>query len=293
VALHQGLLSLETYRVVLVLGVERLSGLGSGVLTRNIAMAGDALLDQSVGLNFPATYALVAQAHAAAYGTSASDLDAIAFKNHSNAQLNPKAHFHKKIVTLEEIENAPMVASPLRLFDCCPVSDGAAAVVLETHPRNARSIPVMGSAIATDSISLAQRSSHTTFAAARVAAERAYAQAGVGPCDIDMAEVHDCFTIAEIVAMEDLGFAAPGDGARLVRDGGTRIGGRLPINMSGGLKAGGHAIGATGVSQACEIITQLRREAGPRQVDGAHVGLTHNVGGVGGTCAVNIFGGAR
>lgn len=290
VAMHQALLGLHRYPRILVLGIERMSGVVGGVLTRNIGMAGDVILDQAAGLNFPATYALVAQRHMERYGTTTRDLELVSLKNHANAQLNPKAHFHHKRVTQVDIDAGATVAAPLRLFDCCPVSDGAAAVIVSLEPTGARCVPVLGSAVSSDVISLSQRETHTSFAAAITAGTDAYRQAGLDPADIDLAEVHDCFTIAELVAMEDLGFCAPGEAAALVRDGETAIGGRLPINAGGGLKAGGHAIGATGIGQVYEVVTQLRGEAGARQVDGCRVGLTHNVGGVGGTCAVHILG---
>jgi acetyl-CoA C-acetyltransferase len=290
VAVHQALLMLGTYDPVLVVGVERLSGVVGVELTRNIGMAGDAFLDQSVGLTFPANYALVAQRHMAEYGTTLRDLELVSLKNHANANLNKKAHFFGKKVTQADIDAGAVVASPLRLFDCCPVSDGAAAVVVSASQRDTRSVEVLGSGVSSDGISLVQRDSQTSFAAARDAAARAYAQAGIGPQDIDLAEVHDCFTIAELVAMEDLGLCEPGESGRLVREGETAVTGRIPINASGGLKAGGHAIGATGVGQVYEVVSQLRGESIGRQVDGARVGICHNVGGVGGTCAVHILG---
>lgn len=289
VAAHQALMALSFYDNVLVLGVERMSDVVGAELTRNIGMAGDVVLDQSQGLNFPASYALVAQRHMERHGTTARDLELVSLKSHENARLNPTAHFHHKKVTQADVDAGPVVAAPLRLFDCCPVSDGAAAVILSRAPRDARSVPVLGSAVATDVISLAQRSDHTSFPAARAAAERAYAQAGVAPGDVSLAEVHDCFTIAELVATEDLGLAEPGGAALLVRAGETAIGGRIPVNTGGGLKAGGHAIGATGVSQLCEAVVQLRGEAGARQVGEARIAVTHNVGGVGGTCAVHVL----
>lgn len=293
VALHQAITALGAYRRILVLGIERMSDVVGTTLTRNIGMAGDVLLDQAVGLNFPATYALVAQRHMEAYGTRVTDLEAVSLKNHENANLNPKAHFYHKTVCQADIDAGPTVAAPLRLYDCCPVSDGAAAVVIGAEPLGPRSVPVLASAVASDVISLVQRDTHTSFPAAVEAARRAYAQAGLNPTDIDFAEVHDCFTIAELVAIEDLGFCEPGEAAELLREGVTRRDGRLPVNASGGLKAGGHAIGATGVGQAYEVVTQIRGEAGDRQLARAGVGLTHNVGGVGGTCAVHVFGGDR
>lgn len=290
-AVHQAVLALHAYDPILVLGIERMSDVVGTELTRNIGMAGDVVLDQAAGLTFPANYALVAQCHMTEHGTTARDLELVSLKNHANANLNPKAHFHHKRVVQSDIDAAPTVAAPLRLFDCCPVSDGAAAVVLSSEPGGSRAVRVVGSAVASDVISLAQRATRTSFPAAREAAGRAYAQAGIGPGDIDLAEVHDCFTIAEIVAMEDLGLAEPGRAVELLRAGGTAIGGSVPVNPSGGLKAGGHAIGATGVGQVVELVAQLRGEAGERQVEGARIGVAHNVGGVGGTCAVHVLAG--
>jgi len=293
VALHQALLALHRYPRILVLGIERMSGVVGTALTRNIGMAGDAILDQAVGLNFPASYALVAQRHIEAHSTRLTDFEAVSLKNHANARRNPKAHFYHKAVSQADIDAGATVAAPLRLYDCCPVSDGAAAVILSAERLEARSVPVLASAVSSDVISLSQRACHTSFAAAKDAARRAYAQAGLTPADIDFAEVHDCFTIAELVAMEDLGFCEPGESGPLVREGVTARDGRLPINASGGLKAGGHAIGATGIGQVYETVMQLRGEAGDRQLERASVGLTHNVGGVGGTCSVHILGGER
>ncbi|MHB8050472.1 MAG: thiolase C-terminal domain-containing protein [Coriobacteriia bacterium] len=290
VAIHQAVAMLSTYDPILVVGVERLSGRPGAEQTRNIGMAGDVLLDQSQGLNFPATYALVAQRHMQRYGTRTRDFELISLKNHENARRNPLAHFHHKVVTQADIDAGATVAAPLRLFDCCPVSDGAAAVIISREPRGPRSVPILGSGVGADVISLAQRDDHTSFIAARTAAQAAYGQAGITAADVDLAEVHDCFTIAEIVAMEDLGLAAPGEAVDLIRDGQTSLGGSMPVNVSGGLKAGGHAIGATGVGQVYEAVRQLRGEAGERQVVDARIAVTHNVGGVGGTCAVQVLG---
>jgi acetyl-CoA C-acetyltransferase len=289
-ALHQATHMLGAYDPILIVGVERLSGRPGGELTRNIGMAGDVVLDQSQGLNFPATYALVAQRHMQRHGTTTRDFELVSLKNHANARLNPLAHFHHKRVTQADIDAGVTVASPLRLFDCCPVSDGASAVIISSQPRDERSVPLIGTGLSTDVISLSQREDHTSFAAARRASRIAYEQAGIVPADVDLAEVHDCFTIAEIVAMEDLGLAAPGEAVGLIRTGETALAGSIPVNPSGGLKAGGHAIGATGVSQVYEACLQLRGEAGERQVPGARLAVTHNVGGVGGTCAVQVLG---
>lgn len=289
-AMHQAVLGLSRYERILVLGVERLSGVVGTQLTRNIGMAGDAVLDIEAGLSFPVTYALVAQSHMQRFGTTTRDFELVSLKNHANANLNPKAHFYLKKVSQLDIDEGATVATPLRLFDCCPISDGAAAAVVSRERAGARDVEVLGSAIASDVISLSQRTDLTTFTATRLAAESAYREAGVKAADVDLAEVHDCFTIAELVAMEDLGLCEPGGAAEMLRAHETDIGGRIPVNPSGGLKAGGHAIGATGVSQVYEVVGQLRGEAGERQVAGARIGVTHNVGGVGGTSVVHVLG---
>lgn len=289
-ALHQAIISLSRYKNILVVGAEKMNGIDNSILTKGICAAGDFEFDQKHGVIFPASYALVAQQHMAKYGTTTDDLALVSLKSHQNANLNEKAHFYHKKVDLDMIKRSPIVSSPLRLFDCSPISDGAAALVVSREKKSARDIRILGSSMRTDTLSIAQRKDITSFKAARLAAEDAYKQAGVYPKDIDIAEVHDCFTIAELVAMEDLGFCKPGQSKDLVRKGETKLDGRIPIGTDGGLKANGHPIGATGASQVCEIVTQLRGEAGKRQVDKAKIGLTHNIGGVGGTCVVHIMG---
>jgi len=288
-ALHQAIISLSKYKNVMVLGAEKMSGVGMKEMTSCIAEAGDRMLDQKEGVIFPASYALIAQQHMLRYGTTVDDLALISLKAHKNANLNELAHFAYKTVTRDMINNSPIVSTPLRLFDCSPISDGAAALIISREKKDGRSIKILASALRTGTISLAQRKDITSFPAAKAAAEEAYAQAGMTPDKIDIAEVHDCFTIAELVAIEDLGFCALGESKGWIRQGKTSLTGQLPINTGGGLKANGHPIGATGASQVCEIVTQLRREAGARQVKKADIGLTHNVGGVGGTVAVHIF----
>ena len=187
------------------------------------------------------------------------------------------------------IKNAQIIATPLNLFDCSPISDGAAAVVIARNRKTERDVKITGSALATDHISLAHRKVHTSLEAARIAAGNAYDQAKITPKDLDIVEVHDCFTINELVAMEDLGICPPGQSKQWVRDRRTNIQGDMPINTDGGLKADGHPIGATGLAQVFEVVTQLRGEAGSRQVEGAKIGLTHNIGGVGGTAVVHIL----
>jgi len=288
-ALFQAGIALGRYRTILVAGVERMSGLDGPTTSYNIAMAGDAGLDRTAGLIFPASYALIASAHMHAYGTTLDDLALVSLKNHQHANLNPLAHFYHKTVTLEEIKTSAPICSPLRLFDCSPVSDGAAAVVLSAERRSDRDIKIIASALATDTLALAERARFTTFPATRIAAAQAYEQAGLGPSDVDLVQVHDCFTIAELIALEDLGFCQPGEGKELIRRGRTTRTGDIPTNVDGGLKADGHPIGASGLAQVFEIVTQLRGTAGERQLPGVHTGLSHSIGGVGGTCVVSIF----
>ena len=288
-ALHQALLAQSNFDNVLVVGVEKMTNTPSKDISTNISMAGDQKLDQQAGLIFPANYALIAQQHMLKYGTMHEDLSLISLKNHTNANLNPLAHFNYKKVTMDMINASPMIASPLNLFDCSPVSDGAAAIIISKNRQDDRDVEIVGSALATDSISLTQRHDLTSFKAAKVASRVAFNQAKLTPSDLDVVEVHDCFTIAELIAMEDIGICKPGESKNLIRDGTTSLDGELPINADGGLKADGHPFGATGIAQVYEIVTQLRGEAGKRQVENANIGLTHNIGGIGGTATVHIF----
>jgi acetyl-CoA C-acetyltransferase len=274
------------------------------------------LYEIPAGFTFPGLYAAMAYAYLHRYKLDANVLAAVAVKNHKHADMNPKAHFPSiaKIMAqrkrklaekgiscdwrdeyefLKDPRVNPPVASPLKLFDCCPVSDGAACVLLAASDiaKKFTDTPVEVLASAqTSAPPLYQRESLTSIPSARLAAHEAYEQAGVSAREMSLAEVHDCFTIAELLASEDLGFFGEGEGARAVLENETSIGGRLPINPSGGLKAKGHAIGATGVAQAVEVFLQLRGEAGKRQVADASYALTHNIGATGGACVVHIFG---
>jgi len=288
-ALYQGLLALSRFENVLVVGVEKMTDETKMKSIENLAMAGDRKLDQEQGLIFPANYALIAQQHMIRYGTTHDDLSAVSFKNHKNANLNPLAHFNYKQVTMDMINISPIISSPLNLFDCSPISDGASAVVLSRDRKCDRDVEVIGSELATDYISLAQRIDTTSFDATKIAAANAFRQAKLRPKDLDIVEAHDCFTIAELVAMEDLGICKPGESKDWIRKERTALNGDLPINTDGGLKADGHPIGASGIAQICEIVTQLRGEANKRQVDRARVGLAHNVGGIGGTAVIHIL----
>lgn len=288
-ALYQAIIALSRFENILVVGVEKMTNATSEESTQNLGMAGDRMADQMQGLIFPGHYALVAQQHMEKYGTTHEDLELVSFKNHCNSRLNPLAHFNHKEVTLDAIKNAQVIASPLNLFDCSPISDGAAAVVISKNKKSDRDVKITGTALATDHISLSHRKVHTSLVAAKLASSQAYEQAGVSPKDLDIVEVHDCFTINELVAMEDLEICKPGESKEWIREERTAIKGDMPINTDGGLKADGHAIGATGIAQVFEVTTQLRGEAGDRQVDNAKIGLTHNIGGVGGTAVVHIF----
>ena len=278
--------------VVLVGGAERVLHVPTEDSTEYFAYASDATWEQSLGLTFPGVFALVARAHMQKHGTTEEQMAAVAVKNHRHGALNPKAQFQKEI-TLETVMKSPRIADPLKLYDCCPFTDGGAAIVLaseEIARKSKRSIWVLGSAAASDSMLLHDKRDLSRVMATERAAAAAYSQAGVGPADIDVVELHDCFTIAEIVATEGLGLFEPGTGGIAAEKGWTSLGGKIPVNTSGGLKAKGHPIGATGAAQIAEVVTQLRGEAGPRQVEGATKGLTHTLGGNTATVLVSVFG---
>jgi acetyl-CoA C-acetyltransferase len=278
--------------VVLVGGAERVLNVPTEDSTEYFAYASDATWEQSLGLTFPGVFALVARAHMQKHGTTEEQMAAVAVKNHRHGALNPKAQFQKEI-TLETVMKSPRIADPLKLYDCCPFTDGGAAIVLaseEIARKSKRSIWVLGSAAASDSMLLHDKRDLSRVMATERAAAAAYSQAGVGPADIDVVELHDCFTIAEIVATEGLGLFEPGTGGIAAEKGWTSLGGKIPVNTSGGLKAKGHPIGATGAAQIAEVVTQLRGEAGPRQVEGATKGLTHTLGGNTATVLVSVFG---
>ena len=280
------------YDVVMVGGVEKMTNRTTPEVTEFLAMASDFPFEQWHGITFPGLYALMATAHMHEYGTTEEQLAMVAVKNHHNGYLNPKAHMQKEI-TLEKALSSRMIAWPLKLYDCSLITDGASCLII-TKPELAKKytdtpVHIIGSGQASDSIGIYERESFTSLIAAKIAAKQAYEMAGVTPKDIDVAEVHDCFTIAEIIAYEDLGFCKTGEGGRLIESGETTLEGNLPVNTSGGLKAKGHPVGATGTAQAYEIYLQLTGQADKRQVKDARIGLTHNVGGSGATAAVHIF----
>lgn len=279
-------------KVALVVGVEVMNTIPDPRRRFWLGVSGDMAWERMAGITFPGTYALMARRHFHEHGSTPEDLALIAQKNHRHGALNPKAHFQQELSD-DKVASSPLIADPLRLIDCCPMSDGA-AMALVCDEETARSltdrpVQVLASAGASDRTPLQDRNLLSGLQATRKAASRAYQQAGVSPADIQLAEVHDCFTIAELMACEDLGFAGIGQGGEWIRSGASTLGGSLPINPSGGLKAKGHPLGATGISQVAEVFAQLRGECGDRQVANATLGLTHNVGGSGSTAIVHIL----
>ncbi|MGD2069570.1 MAG: thiolase domain-containing protein [Gemmatimonadota bacterium] len=276
--------------LVLATGVEKMND-GADV-TEVLATASDQELEVYYGVTFPGLYAMIARAHMEAFGTTEEDLAHVAVKSHRHGAMNDKAQFPHE-VTLDDVMSSSRVADPLRLLHCSPVSDGAAAVLLcplsEAKRYTDRPVRILASGMATSSLALAERKDPSALDAVEASARRAYTAAGVEPRQIQVAEVHDCFSIAEICCTEALGFVERGKGGAAARDGFTALGGCVPVNTSGGLKAKGHPVGATGVAQAIEIYHQLRGEAGDRQVEGARLGLAQNMGGSGASSVVHIF----
>lgn len=320
VALRQGILAIASglYDIALVGGIEKMTNLPTAEVTDTLAAAADTLYEIPAGFTFPGFYAAIASAYMHKYGMKPEHLMNVAIKNHENGALNPNAQFGVTIPAWIEGRKAsaakkgkpvptwenemdflhddganPMIAWPLRLFDCSPITDGATALLLVAediakqftdHP-----LHIIGSGQASD-VALHDREDLTTINAARLASQQAYGMAGVSAEDIRIAEVHDCFTIAEVIATEDIGFCAPGEGYKAAEDRVTARDGAKPVNTSGGLKSKGHPVGASGAGQAVEIFKQMRTQAGERQVAGdIPLALTHNVGGTGGTCVVHIY----
>lgn len=292
-ALHNAVNSVMSgqYDTVVVLGIEKMTDHKPEDVATALMGAGSEE-ERSGGATFPGLYAMLARIHMREFGTTEEDLAAVAVKNHYHASLNPNAQFHNTI-SVEQVMRSSRIADPLKLLDCSPISDGAAAVVITSKKQKkaTRRVEIAASAVATDSLGLAQRKILTGLSATQQAAARAYALAGVTANDINVAEVHDCFTIAEVLAMEDLGFFPKGKAASAIAAGETMLGkgGRIVVNPSGGLKGCGHPVGATGVKQIVELVDQLCGVAGKRQVEGAAVGLAHNVGGSGATSVIHIL----
>jgi acetyl-CoA C-acetyltransferase len=280
------------YDCVLALGVEKITHTGTTQSTTLFSYCSDFFYEGGNGATFPGLFASIARAYMTTHKANEEDLAYVAVKNHENGILNPKAHVRKKI-TVDDVMKSPVVASPLKLYDCCPFSDGASAVILcnEEFAKKSRKpyVEVIGSGRGASPAAVQAREDITTIPSTISAAKQAYKMAGITPKDIDFAEVHDCFTIAEIIDIEDLGFFPKGTAAHAVTEGATKINGEIPINPSGGLKSKGHPIGATGVGQVVEVFEQFTGKAGERTVKNAETALTHNFGATGASAAVHIF----
>jgi acetyl-CoA acetyltransferase len=283
-----------THKVAIAGGVEKMTDVSSMKQKYWLGVSGDTEYERLAGTTFSGLYALIAQRHMHEFGTKREHLSMVAVKNHKNGAQNPKAQFQREI-TLEQALKGPIVAAPLNLFDCCSTTDGASAVLVcdADIARQFTDTPVYvaGFGTASDFLAIHDRESTVTLEGTKKASDRAYKMAGLGPKDIQLAEVHDCFTIAELLAYEDLGFCEKGKAGKYIEEGQTQIGGARPVNPSGGLKSKGHPIGSTGTGQAYEMFNQLRGtvQKPTRQVKGAEIGLVHNVGGSGGTVAVTIM----
>jgi acetyl-CoA C-acetyltransferase len=280
------------YDLVLVAGVEKMTSQPTPRVAEILASAGDVSTEMKAGGTFPALFAMIARRHMHDFGTRREDLAAVAVKNHANGAKNPYAHM-RKVITIEQALAGKPVAEPLTLYDCSLVSDGAAAVVLAPLDRasefTGKPVRIAGIAQTSDRFALDEKEDITTFPAVKRAGEKAYKMAGVQPRDIQFAELHDCFTIAEIIALEDLGFTERGEGGRYTSAGCTLPTGARPVNTSGGLKAKGHPVGATGVGQICDVALQIRGEAGDLQLPRHDIGLAENLGGSGATAVVTIL----
>jgi acetyl-CoA C-acetyltransferase len=282
----------ELFDIVVAGGVEKMTDVYTEQAATTLGGAGDQQWEVAYGATFPALYALMARRHMHEYGTTEEQMASVAVKNHHNGSMNPIAQFPFE-VTLEQVMESSKIADPLKLLDCSPITDGAAVVILASEKVAGKytdsPVWINASAQASDTLALHDRKSITTLNAAVLAGKDALKQAKMTTRDLDIAELHDCFTIAEICAIEDLGFVKKGKGGKAIQDGQFDLGSNLSTNTSGGLKSCGHPVGATGVKQAIEVTLQLREDAGKRQVNGAEVGLTHNVGGSGATCIVHIL----
>jgi acetyl-CoA C-acetyltransferase len=280
------------YDCVLGLGVEKITHTGTTQSTTLFSYCSDFFYEGGNGASFPGLFASIARAYMTSHKANEEDLAHVAVKNHENGILNPKAHVRRKI-TVDDVLKSPVVASPLKLYDCCPFSDGASAVVLCNEEfakkKGGRYVEVIGSGRGASPAAVQARKDITTIPSTVAAAKQAYKMANITPKDIDFAEVHDCFTIAEIIDIEDLGFFPKGTAAHAIREGATRRNGEIPINPSGGLKSKGHPIGATGIGQVVEVFEQFTGKAGDREIKNAEYALTHNFGATGASSAVHIF----
>ena len=280
------------YDAVLVTGVEKVTHTGTEWTTTYFSYCSDFFYEGQAGASFPGLFASMARAYLNEFDATEEDLASVAVKNHDNGLSNPKAHLRRKI-TIDDVMNSAVVASPLKLFDCCPFSDGASSVVIcneqfaKDHSKDY--VKVIGSGRGGSPAALQGRDHLTTIPSTKLAAADAYKMAGITAKDVDFAEVHDCFTVAEVVDTEDLGFFDKGQGIQAIREGRTKLNSDISINPSGGLKSKGHPIGATGIGQVVEVYDQLTGKAGERTVKDAKVGLTHNFGATGASCAVHVF----
>lgn len=294
VALRQAYISVASglYDTVAVGGIEKMTEISVEEAGFALGGAGDQETELFHGATFPALYAILARMHMEKFGTTEEQMAQASVQNHDNGMLNPNAQFHRKI-TVDDVMNSGYVASPLKLLDCSPITDGAAAVILMETSKAKKltdnAIEILASEQASDTLALTGRKSLTELMATRIAAKKAYEHAKLSPKDIDFAEVHDCFSIAQLLAIEDLGFFKKGEGGKATEQGKTALNAEMTINPSGGLKACGHPVGATGIKQATEVFFQLNNMADKRQVKNAKIGLTHNVGGSGATAVVHIF----
>ncbi|HDS11428.1 MAG TPA: thiolase family protein [Candidatus Wirthbacteria bacterium] len=289
VAIHQACVSLRAYERILVVGVEKMSESAPQDMLYFVAADADREFDQREGLVFPAGGALIASSYMQKYGATTDDYALVSYKNHQNGNLNPQAHFYGKNVSLEMIKESKIICSPLRLFDCSANTDGAAAVILERQKRGKRAKKIIASTLATNHVNFAQDKDPLDRKEVQKAAKKAFSQCGLLPKQIEFAEIHDGFTVIELLMMENLGLCPFGEGYKWIREGRTNLDGQFPVNPSGGLKACGHPVGATGVRQVAEVVTQLRGEAGKRQVERNNLGLAFNFGSLVGSCTVHIL----
>lgn len=291
-ALRSGIMAVASgyHDIVISAGVEKMTDVVDP--TPIVATASDQEWEAQQGANFPSLYAMMARRHMYEYGTTREQLAMVSVLNHKNGARNPLAQYPME-VTVDQVLNSSMVADPLRLLDCSPITDGAAAVILcpaeDARKYTDTPVYVKASAQASGTIALHERRDITTIDATVYAAHKAYKMASLTPKDIDVVEVHDCFSINGLLAIEDLGFVEKGKGGPAVEEGITELDGQIPVNPSGGLKSRGHPLGATGIAQTAEIVWQLRGEADKRQVEGVEIGMTHNIGGTGGTAVVHIL----
>lgn len=278
--------------IVLVGGAEKMTDVGDAEASDILATSLDQEWEAFFGATVASLFAMMARRHMHEFGTTREQLASVAVKNHYHGSMNPNAQF-RKAIPLEMVMKAGPVASPLGVFDCAPISDGAAALVLCSADRarefTNNAVRIIGSGAATDTMALHDRTSLSSMLSTVKAGERAFKRAGLKPADIQVAELHDSFSISEIMATEDLGFFRKGEGGMAVSEKRTYLDGDVAVNTSGGLKACGQPVGATGIAQAVEIVQQLRGVAGERQVKNAHYGLTHNLGGTGATAIVHIM----